>query len=70
MFRSSMLPPFADSASSLPAGKAVAMIKSFGGVAIVSLVGLFASNATLKSMSSVIGAENPLVARIVCAVCG
>ena len=47
-------------------GKGIAMIAFFGGVAIVSTFGLFASNATLEKMSGIIGTKNPIVARIVC----
>ncbi len=50
----------------LPMGKGIAMIAFFGGVAIVSTFGLFASNRLLEKMSGVIGTKKPIVARIVC----
>ena len=50
----------------LPLGKGIAMIAFFGGVAIVSTSGLFASNRILEKMSGIIGTKKPIVARIVC----
>lgn len=56
----------ANNSGRLPPGKAVAMIVFFGAVAVVSLVGLFASKKSLESMAGIIGTKNPLAARIVC----
>ena len=65
----SMFQLFAQSGSEpLPVGTAIAMVVFCGGIAVTSLAGLFASNAKLESMSSVIGTKNPLTARIVCGV--
>jgi hypothetical protein len=50
----------------MPAGTAVAILLFFGCVALFSTVCLFASNATLRSLSGVIGTQNPLVARVAC----
>jgi hypothetical protein len=55
-----------DSVSRMPTGKAIAGIGFFGVVGVGSLIGIFASNATLESYSSVIGSKNPLVARALC----
>ena len=50
----------------LPIGKALFGAVFFGGVAIFSLFGLFASNEDLKQLAGIIGTENPRTARVVC----
>ena len=50
----------------LPQGKAIAMILFFGAIMLTSLVGIFASSQSLKSMAGIIGTKNPRVARMVC----
>lgn len=46
--------------------KALLGLFIFGGMAVVSYVGLFANKQTLLDMSDTIGTRNPTAARIVC----
>ena len=58
----------ADPSGKLPRDKALVILVFFGAVAVLSLVGLFASRKSLESMAGLIGTKNPMVARVVCCI--
>jgi hypothetical protein len=64
MFASLLL--FAQAESRMPAPQAFVIMVICLVIGVGSLLGLFASNRTLRSFAGIIGTENPLVGRFAC----